>query len=99
MTRHGAGILLLAAAIAGCGTANAVPGVPMGGCETQILGNVYCDGPIRMDGSFKRCLYAPGSWTGGLRGFYTPPVTNCFLIDPTQPWPALPLGQPQHHID
>jgi len=75
--------------------ATAVPGDPMPGCETQVFAN-YCDGPIRPDGSWRRCLMAKGSYAGAV---YTPPVENCFLVPGADQIPPLPLGQPDHHID
>jgi hypothetical protein len=77
-------------------TANAVPGDPMPGCETQVFAN-YCDGPIREDGSWKRCLFAHSQYTGS--GGYIPPVQNCFIVPAADQIPPLPLGQPNHHID
>lgn len=77
-------------------TANAVPGDPMAGCETQVFAT-YCDGPIREDGSWKRCLTAAPQYTP--IGGYIPPVQNCFIVPAADQIPALPLGQPNHHID
>ncbi|PXX09238.1 CDGP domain-containing protein [Mycolicibacterium moriokaense] len=76
-------------------SASAVPGDPMAGCETQVFAQ-YCDGPIREDGSWKRCLFANGQYGGGA---YVPPVTNCFIIPSGDQIPPLPLGQPDHHIE
>ena len=42
-------------------TANAVPGDPMAGCETQVFAN-YCDGPIREDGEPPRVWCTPVYW-------------------------------------
>ena len=92
-----AGTALAASAIALLApTANAVPGDPMAGCETQVFAN-YCDGPIREDGSWKRCLYAHGQ-SGG-PGIYIPPVQNCFIVPGVGQIPPLPLGQPPYHIE
>jgi hypothetical protein len=77
-------------------TANAVPGDPMAGCETQVFAS-YCDGPIREDGSWKRCLLASSQYTPA--GGYIPPVQNCFIVPAIDQIPMLPLGQPSHHID
>ena len=77
-------------------TANAVPGDPMAGCETQVFAN-YCDGPIREDGSWKRCMFAHSQYTSS--GGYIPPVQNCFVVPAADQIPPLPLGQPSHHID
>lgn len=76
-------------------TASAVPGDPMPGCETQIFAN-YCDGPIRQDGSWKRCMFARAQ---AGNNFFIPPVQNCFVVPGVDQIPALPLGQPDHHID
>ena len=69
----------------------AVPGDPMPGCETQVFAN-YCDGPIRDDGSWKRCMFAHGQGN-------VPPVQNCFIVPGVDQIPPTPLGQPNHHID
>lgn len=87
--------MVLSAAAAGVPDASAVPGDPMAGCETQVFAN-YCDGPIREEGSWKRCLFAHGSYGGGS---YIPPVQNCFIVANENEIPPLPLGQPSHHID
>ena len=76
-------------------TANAVPGDPMPGCQTQIFAT-YCDGPIREDGSWKRCLFANAQYGGGV---YVPPVQNCFIVPGPDQIPPTPLGQPPQHID
>ena len=88
----GATALMLAASP----TANAVPGDPLEGCQTQIFAT-YCDGPIREDGSWKRCLFANGQYGGS--GVYIPPVQNCFIVPGADQIPPTPLGQPPFHID
>lgn len=101
ITRTVTAALLATAAVVGAPSAVAVPGDPMAGCETQIFAN-YCDGPIREDGSWRRCLFAHGSFTGGydgMPGSYIPPVQNCFIVPNENEIPPLPLGQPGHHID
>ncbi|EHI13163.1 CDGP domain-containing protein [Mycolicibacterium thermoresistibile] len=85
----------LAFGLTAAGPALAVPGDPMPGCETQVFAN-WCDGPIREDGSWKRCLFAHGQYGGGV---YTPPVQNCFIVPGPDRIPPLPLGQPPYHID
>ena len=75
--------------------ANAVPGDPMAGCETQVFAD-YCDGPVRENGSWKRCLFAHGQAGGGV---YIPPVQNCFIVPGVGQVPPLPLGQPPYHIE
>lgn len=96
-----AGAALIGGAINSEAPAGAIPGDPMAGCETQVFAN-YCDGPVRPDGSWKRCLFARGQYTGGfgdVPGVYTPPVENCFVVPGPDQIPPLPLGQPPHHID
>jgi hypothetical protein len=68
------------------------------GCETNLLGVVFCDGPIRLDGTFKRCWQTPASYTGGQYPVYVPSTTSCQMVDTNQPRPTLPLGAPTHHI-
>lgn len=89
---------LILASLAVGPLANAVPGDPMPGCETNLLGGVYCDGPIRPDGTFQRCTYVAGSYIGGQYPSWVPPVTTCMIIDNSN-WPALPPWVPNHHID
>ncbi|SIJ61703.1 Uncharacterised protein [Mycobacteroides abscessus subsp. bolletii] len=92
-----AGMALAAGlAVVAAPAASAVPGDPMPGCETQVFAT-YCDGPIRPDGSWKRCLFASGQ-SGG-PGVYVPPVQNCFMVPAADQIPPTPLGQPGHHID
>lgn len=90
----GAGALALGLMTAA--PAAAVPGDPMPGCETQVFAT-YCDGPIREDGSWKRCLFVPAQPTYG--GGFAPPVQNCFIVPGVDQIPPLPLGQPPHHIE
>jgi hypothetical protein len=78
--------------------AHGFPGDPMPGCETNGLGGAYCDGPIRPDGTFQRCIYTSGSYIGGRWPSYLPPTTNCMIIDNNN-WPAFPPWVPNHHID
>jgi hypothetical protein len=49
---------------------------------------MYCDGRIRPDGTFKRCTTT-----------YSPFTSVCRIIDNNAPFPPIPLGQPDHHID
>ncbi len=67
----------------------------MPGCQTQVFAN-YCDGPIRPDGSWRRCMMAHAQYGGGI---YTPAVQNCFLVPAADAIPVFPLGQPPYHID
>jgi hypothetical protein len=79
--------------------ANAYPGDPMPSCETNFLGAVICDGPIRPDGIFQRCSQSPGSYTGGQYPSYFPSTTNCQIVNAVNgPWP-LPGFGPDHHIE
>ena len=78
--------------------AAAYPGDPMPGCVTQ-MGSVLCDGPIRPNGTFQRCWSNPGSFVGGPYPVYNPPMRNCEIVDTNQPWPLIPIGAPQYHID
>lgn len=75
--------------------AGAVPGDPLDGCITSF-GQQLCDGPIREDGSWKRCLFSEGIYGDG--GFNAPPVANCFIVPGVGQIPPFPLGQPQFHI-
>jgi hypothetical protein len=84
-----ASMLSAAAGIAFAAPANA-------GCETQAFAQ-YCDSPARPDGTWDRCQTAFGQGYPGLNG-YVPTTSRCYPIDPAQPWPTFPLGQPQHHI-
>ena len=55
---------------------------------------MYCDGPIRPDGTWQRCTTTYPSFGGGV---YVPQTYMCRVIG--YPVPPLPLGQPDHHID
>lgn len=77
-------------ALAALGVGIAAPA--SAGCETQAFAQ-YCDGPIRPDGTFDRCQTAFGQTYP-----YIPTTHRCYPVDPSQPWPMFPLGQPQHHI-
>jgi hypothetical protein len=74
---------------------------PMGtNCETNLLGALYCDGPVRPDGSWTRCVdVSPQPVYGGPEGQWdgsTMPFHQCYDYDPAQP--PFKLGQPDHHI-
>lgn len=82
-------------ALSSAPVASTYPGDPMPNCVSAGLFNavLYCDGPIRPDGTWQRCWtsqpgYSPqGGWVGG--------GTNCEITDQSR----LPLGlQPDHHI-
>jgi hypothetical protein len=79
--------------------ANAYPGDPMPGCENGGMFNatLYCDGPIRPDGTWQRCAtwqpnYVPP--VGSAPGFYAPGGQQCRVIDAG----SIPFGTPDHHI-
>jgi hypothetical protein len=56
------------------------------------LAQQLCDGPIREDGSWKRCLFSDGV------GF-SPPTVNCFIVPGADQIPMFPIGQPNYHIE
>ena len=66
------------------------------GFETQTFAK-YCDGPPRPDGTFDRCQTTFGN-VNAFGAYTVPPTYRCYPIDPSQPWPLLPLGQPQYRI-
>lgn len=82
-------------------TAGAYPGDPAGtNCETNLLGALYCDGPVQPDGTWTRCVdVASQPVFGGPRGQLngvTSPYHQCYRYDPAQP--PVKLGQPSRHI-
>ena len=71
------------------------------GCETNMLGVQYCDGPIRPDGTWDRCWHSDAFANYGPLGqvqYVVPAMGKCFPVDPSQPWPPTPIGQPQYHV-
>lgn len=66
------------------------------GCETQPFAQ-YCDGPVRPDGTWDRCQVAFGT-TNAFGAVIVPSTSRCYPINPAEPWPMFPLGQPQYHI-
>jgi hypothetical protein len=66
------------------------------GCETQPFAQ-YCDGPARPDGSWDRCQATFGN-VNAFGQYTVPPTSRCYPINPAEPWPMFPLGQPQYHI-
>lgn len=52
----------------------------------------------RPDRTVKHAVH-PGNYTGGRYPAYQPPMTNCEVVDTNQPWPMIPFGAPQHHVD
>jgi hypothetical protein len=94
-------IAAVAAALGGTMTCGGIGLAPKAsaGCQTPLLADTYCDGPIRPDGTWERCHTSPGGPVYGGRGVvgsWLPPVNTCFQVDPSQPWP---IGQPQFHVD
>lgn len=67
------------------------------GCETNVLGALYCDSPIRPDGTWDRC-YTVAPTTNVLGGVIAPGAQKCYPVNPADGWPVVPMGQPQHHI-
>ena len=48
---------IAAATLIAAPTAHAYPGDPTGtNCESNMLGALYCDGPVQPDGSWTRCV-------------------------------------------
>jgi hypothetical protein len=89
--------LILAGAWIGCSSpSNADPIVPgmNTNCESGFNGTVWCDGPIKPNGDWNRCFAIGEQWNGY---GWTPGAQRCFLVPGGVP-PALPLGQPDHHI-
>jgi len=79
---------VVAAGMVLCPAAHAMPGDPMPGCETDFLGTTFCDGPLRVDGTFQRCGYPP-CWANSCA------QVLCGIVNPAVGWPPL---NPQHHI-
>ena len=71
-----------------------VPGDPLPNCETMtvFVTTVYCDGPVRPDGSWKRCWSWPGSMAGN---YYSAGGTSCAINTPGN---IQPLIGPKYHI-
>jgi hypothetical protein len=94
-------VAALGVALTGGGIASAPPA--SAGCQPATPQVTYCDDPIQPDGTWRRCHHD----AGGYRTYYgrwvlspvVPPSTKCYRVDPTQPWPALPILQPLYHID
>jgi hypothetical protein len=76
--------------------AAAMPGDPLQGCTTYGLGGTVCDGPIRPDGTWKRCTYSP-AWYGPTAG--GGPQTNCAIVTTGQLPPLMGLTPPTHIDD
>jgi hypothetical protein len=81
----GVGVGLAPPASAGC-----QPGAPL---------ESFCDFPVQPNGNWQRCHEAPGGPVedGRVVG-ELPPVEECFLVNPSLPWPINNVG-PHYHID
>ncbi len=93
------GVVAAAMLLWGVGIAIAAPA--NAGCETNFLGAQYCDSPPRPDGTWDRCVsVAPSPYFGqyGQVAGITPAYGKCWPVNPAEPWPATPIGQPQYHI-
>lgn len=88
--------LLLATAAVAAGSIVLAP-TASAGCETNLLGALYCDGPIRADGTWDRC-YTVAPTTNVFGGVITPGAQKCYPVDPNVPWPVVPIGQPHYRI-
>lgn len=94
-------LLVFSGAVLIAPAANGYPGDPPGAnCETNLLGALYCDGPLQPDGSWTRCVDVGqqpiyGGAQGQLNGI-TSPFHQCYHYDPVAP--PLKLGQPDHHL-
>jgi len=78
-------IVVLAMTVSGIGVAAPASA----GCETQPFA-MYCDSAAQPDGTWDRCQ---STFQSGVPSTY-----RCYPVDPSQPWPMFPLGQPQYHI-
>nr|WP_052741308.1 hypothetical protein [Mycobacterium sp. UM_NZ2] len=88
------------AALSAAPVAVAYPGDPNPGCESGGFMNatLFCDGPIRPDGTWQRCWqwqanYVPG--VGGNPGGYSPGGNMCAVISEDNIQPAI---SPRYHI-
>lgn len=92
-------VMLVSAALLAAGAGAAAPA--HAGCMVNMLGAQYCDSPVKADGTWQRC-WATGQQlypTGGYPGFgVVPAMGNCYTLNPAEPWPVVPVGQPQYYI-
>jgi hypothetical protein len=86
-------LLVLAAAPVALALLAAAPA--SAGCETQAFAQ-YCDGPVKQDGTWDRCMVAFGT-VNAFGQTVVPSTSRCFPIDPNA-FPTFPLGQPLSHI-
>lgn len=94
------GILFAAVLVAVPAVGDGVASPASAGCETQPFAQ-YCDGPLRPDGTFERCQTTYGGPMYGQYGQVSgivPGTFRCYPVNPAEPWPMLPLGQPQRHL-
>jgi hypothetical protein len=91
----------MVAAAVGTTAASLVMAAPASaeGCEVNLLGAQYCDGPIRPDGTWKRC-WATGQqiYPSGPTFGVVPAMGNCYTVNPAVPWPLTPIGQPHYYV-
>lgn len=92
---------LLAVAFGATGVGFAAPA--SAGCMVNMLGAQYCDAPPKPDGTWQRCWstqqqiypnYGAGPGFG-----VVPAMGNCYTVNPAEPWPVVPIGQPQYYIE
>lgn len=69
-------------------------------CLSQTFA-LYCDGPIRPDGTFTRQWTTSGGsyYAGPGQMGFIPGTTNYQTVNINEPWPIFPLGAPQWHIE
>jgi hypothetical protein len=84
--------MALVGAVEFAGVSICVAAPASAGCDYHLYAQ-YCDGPLLPDGTFQRCQVAYGQTYP-----HVPTVSRCYPVDPRQPWPMLPLGQPQRHL-
>lgn len=88
------------AAMSAAPAALAYPGDPNPGCESGgfLNATLFCDGPIRPDGTWQRCWSWQANYTGGFDGnpgFYSPAGQMCAVISEENFQPAI---SPHYHI-
>ncbi|MDX1873679.1 hypothetical protein SBI67_16290 [Mycolicibacterium sp. 120266] len=98
---------LSAAAFASLSVGASVPlaSTASAGCMVNMLGAQYCDAPPRPDGTWQRCWatgqqFYPTFGAGGYQNGFgsVPAMGNCYDVNPAEPWPVVPIGQPQYYI-
>lgn len=96
------GAATVAITAVGMPTASSEPGIPGtedASCESYGFGNtaMACDGPIREDGTWRRCAQWQPWYVPGPYGSYTPGGSKCWTVEGGADT-GNPL-LPQHHID